>query len=205
MELFATDLSSRLIVPADEQSVGTGGHIEFSNGECALGEILIARSSTGICAILFGLNVGELEEDLAARFPDRRLIRNERGLRDDLFARSSTRAKAEAIHIPFAAVDRFAALAMTNPAPLHHPEYREPEDQQHQEDHDEDIEQEAGDVGGSRRNAGKAEDSGDNGYQEEDQRPSEYCHFSLRSGPSQLMAALFDFVDLTASPGYRFP
>jgi O-6-methylguanine DNA methyltransferase len=85
MELFATDLSSRLIVPADERSVGTGGHIEFSNGECALGEILIARSSTGICAILFGLNVGELEDDLAARFPDRRLIRNERGLRDDLF------------------------------------------------------------------------------------------------------------------------
>ena len=41
------------------------------------------------------------------------------------------------------------------------PEYREPEDQQHQEDHDEDVEQETGDVGGGRRNAGEAEDPGD--------------------------------------------
>lgn len=85
MELFATDLSSRLTMSADEQGTGTGGHIEFSNGECALGEILIARSSVGVCAILFGLNAGALEGDLAESFPNSKLIRNECGLRDDLF------------------------------------------------------------------------------------------------------------------------
>src|ERR1700712_4439682 len=93
-----------------------------------------------------------------------------------------------------------AAMNFPRPA-LHRPEYREPEQQQHQEDHDKEIEQEAGDVGESRRNAGEAEDACDNRYQEEDQRPFENCHILLRNGSGQRMAALFDFAGLTASPG----
>jgi hypothetical protein len=38
-----------------------------------------------------------------------------------------------------------------------HPEDREPQDQQHHEDRDKHVKQEARDIGGSRRNAGKAE------------------------------------------------
>ena len=57
-----------------------------------------------------------------------------------------------------------------------YPEDREPEDQQHQEDHDEDIEQEAGDIRRCRRYAGEAEDAGDDRHQEEDQRPFQNCH-----------------------------
>jgi hypothetical protein len=55
-------------------------------------------------------------------------------------------------------------------------EYREPEDQQHQENNHEDIEQETGDVGGGRRNTGKTEDARDDRHQEKDQRPFENCH-----------------------------
>src|SRR5215217_4743244 len=69
------------------------------------------------------------------------------------------------------------------------PEYREPEDQQHQENHGENIEQEAGDVGGSRRNAGEAENAGDDRHQKEDQRPFENCHGVLRDLWGTPMAA----------------
>ena len=84
MDLITTDVPSRPNLLTDEQGTRNGDHIEFSNGTCVLGEILIARSSIGICAILFGSNAEELEGDLAARFPDSNLIRNEHGLRDDL-------------------------------------------------------------------------------------------------------------------------
>jgi hypothetical protein len=49
-----------------------------------------------------------------------------------------------------------------------HPEDRQPQDQQYQEDHDEHIEQEAGDIGGRRRNPGKAKNAGDDRDQKED-------------------------------------
>src|SRR5215216_7006086 len=69
------------------------------------------------------------------------------------------------------------------------PEYGEPEDQQHQENHGENIEQETGDVGGSRRNAGEAEKAGDDRHQKEDQRPFENCHGVLRDLWGTPMAA----------------
>src|SRR5882757_10436386 len=56
------------------------------------------------------------------------------------------------------------------------PEYREPQDQEHQEDHDEDVEQEAGDISGCGRYAGEAEDAGDDRDHEEEQRPFQKCH-----------------------------
>ena len=43
-----------------------------------------------------------------------------------------------------------------------HPEYREPQEQQNQEDYDKDVEQDAGDVGGSRRYPSKAQNADDN-------------------------------------------
>ena len=48
------------------------------------------------------------------------------------------------------------------------PEDREPEYQQHQEDHDKDVRQQARDVGGD---AGEAEQARDDRYRQEDQRP----------------------------------
>ena len=44
--------------------------LTYATGDCALGHVLVARSGTGVCAILIGDESDALEADLAARFPD---------------------------------------------------------------------------------------------------------------------------------------
>jgi O6-methylguanine-DNA--protein-cysteine methyltransferase len=80
MNLIVTGLASQ-----DTASIerGAAHEIEFAVGDCALGKVLVARSPLGVCAIRFGSTAGELEQDLAASFPDSRVILNNR-LRDDL-------------------------------------------------------------------------------------------------------------------------
>jgi O-6-methylguanine DNA methyltransferase len=81
MNLIVTDLAAReaaLIMNAGAYQ------IEFAVGNCALGKVLVARSSIGVCSIRFGSTAKELEQDLAASFPDSRIVFNNRGLRDDL-------------------------------------------------------------------------------------------------------------------------
>jgi AraC family transcriptional regulator of adaptative response/methylated-DNA-[protein]-cysteine methyltransferase len=56
----------------------------YGIGECALGRLLIARGASGVCAILLGADHGELAADLAARFPQARLVANEAIVHDDL-------------------------------------------------------------------------------------------------------------------------
>ena len=58
--------------------------IAFAIGESSLGQILVARSTRGVCAILIGTDKDELEADLAARFPGARLSHDESALRADL-------------------------------------------------------------------------------------------------------------------------
>jgi methylated-DNA-[protein]-cysteine S-methyltransferase/AraC family transcriptional regulator of adaptative response/methylated-DNA-[protein]-cysteine methyltransferase len=58
--------------------------IAFAIGESALGTVLVARSAAGVCAILIGSEPAELESDLAARFTDSKLVRDDRKLGDDL-------------------------------------------------------------------------------------------------------------------------
>jgi methylated-DNA-[protein]-cysteine S-methyltransferase/AraC family transcriptional regulator of adaptative response/methylated-DNA-[protein]-cysteine methyltransferase len=84
MDLIHTDASSRPVLLARRKNTTVSHEIVFSLGESAPGGILLARSSVGVCAILIGLDAGELRIDLAARFPDSRLIADERQLRDDL-------------------------------------------------------------------------------------------------------------------------
>jgi O6-methylguanine-DNA--protein-cysteine methyltransferase len=76
--------SSGPIVAAKSQDAETPNDIAFSTDECTLGKVLVARSSIGVCAILIGSDVDELKSDLAARFPDGKLISNKSQLRDDL-------------------------------------------------------------------------------------------------------------------------
>jgi AraC family transcriptional regulator of adaptative response/methylated-DNA-[protein]-cysteine methyltransferase len=56
----------------------------YGVGECAVGQVLIARSGSGVCAILLGSDHDELAADLAARFPHARLVANEATVHDDL-------------------------------------------------------------------------------------------------------------------------
>jgi O-6-methylguanine DNA methyltransferase len=71
------------VVPKVQQGAAAE-EIAFSIGESALGAVLVARSTDGVCAILIGSVAAELESDLATRFTDSKLVRNDRKLSDDL-------------------------------------------------------------------------------------------------------------------------
>lgn len=54
----------------------------FTIGECFLGSLLIARSETGVCAILLGDDADSLARELAARYPDAALLRADEAIGD---------------------------------------------------------------------------------------------------------------------------
>jgi len=58
--------------------------LSYATGECAFGQVVVARSANGVCAILIGANPDELQADLAARFPQASLVANEAVVHDDL-------------------------------------------------------------------------------------------------------------------------
>jgi O-6-methylguanine DNA methyltransferase len=71
------------VVPKVQQGAAAE-EIAFSIGESALGAVLVARSTDGVCAILIGSVAAELESDLGTRFTHSKLVRNDRKLSDDL-------------------------------------------------------------------------------------------------------------------------
>ena len=71
------------VVPKVQQGAAAE-EIAFSIGESALGAVLVARSTDGVCAILIGSVAAKLESDLATRFAYSKLVRNDRKLSDDL-------------------------------------------------------------------------------------------------------------------------
>jgi len=56
------------------RSGGAGTVIRFAIGQCSLGEILVAQSQRGICAILLGDDADTLLRELQDQFPKARLI-----------------------------------------------------------------------------------------------------------------------------------
>jgi AraC family transcriptional regulator, regulatory protein of adaptative response / methylated-DNA-[protein]-cysteine methyltransferase len=58
--------------------------ISYATGESALGRVLVARSIRGVCAILIGAHDKELVTDLAARFPEAKLVPDEACVQNDL-------------------------------------------------------------------------------------------------------------------------
>ena len=82
MNLITTDFASG--ETASIKRVGAAPEIEFVIGDCALGKVLVARSPIGICAIRFGSTAEKMQQDLAASFPDSRIVMNDRGLCDDV-------------------------------------------------------------------------------------------------------------------------
>ena len=55
--------------------------LSYATRECALGEVLVARSHIGVCAILMGFDPAELQADLAARFPQATLVASKNSCR----------------------------------------------------------------------------------------------------------------------------
>ena len=90
-----------LPAPAATHADATVDTISYAIGECALGQVLIARSISGVCAILIGADRDELEADLAARFPKARLVANEAAVHDDLTKLIRfVDEPAEGLHLP---------------------------------------------------------------------------------------------------------
>ncbi|WP_308311238.1 methylated-DNA--[protein]-cysteine S-methyltransferase [Shinella sp. CPCC 101442] len=58
--------------------------LSYAIADCELGKVLIARSTKGVCAILLGIDAGELAADLAARFPQSTLVASEAMAKDDV-------------------------------------------------------------------------------------------------------------------------
>jgi AraC family transcriptional regulator, regulatory protein of adaptative response / methylated-DNA-[protein]-cysteine methyltransferase len=58
--------------------------LSYTTSECALGQVLVARSTKGICAILMGDDGEGLLADLGARFPQATLVANGISVQDDL-------------------------------------------------------------------------------------------------------------------------
>jgi methylated-DNA-[protein]-cysteine S-methyltransferase/AraC family transcriptional regulator of adaptative response/methylated-DNA-[protein]-cysteine methyltransferase len=67
------------------ESVNAAEAIQFAVAGCDVGKVLVARSRTGVCAILLGTNAEELEIELGKIFPDDVFIRNERVVKEDMF------------------------------------------------------------------------------------------------------------------------
>jgi len=76
MNLMISETALRLTSAATDDNVALD-ILTYATGECALGQVLVARCIKGVCAILLGTDHDELEADLAARFPKATLVANE--------------------------------------------------------------------------------------------------------------------------------
>jgi len=62
------------MTPKAFRAGGQGMRIHFAVGRCSLGDILVAQSQLGICAILLGDDAQQLVQDLQDKFPNAELI-----------------------------------------------------------------------------------------------------------------------------------
>ena len=83
MNLMISETALRLTPAAADDNVAVD-ILTYATGECALGQVLVARSIKGVCAILLGADHDELEADLAVRFSQSTLVANEPVVHDDL-------------------------------------------------------------------------------------------------------------------------
>ena len=67
MDLMISELTSRLIPAATHAEAPD--ILYYATGSCALGQVLVARSAKGVCAILIGNGQGELEATSLPDFP----------------------------------------------------------------------------------------------------------------------------------------
>jgi AraC family transcriptional regulator of adaptative response/methylated-DNA-[protein]-cysteine methyltransferase len=57
------------MTPTAYRRGGRGEALEYATARCSLGRLLVATTARGVCAILLGDRVAELEAELARRFP----------------------------------------------------------------------------------------------------------------------------------------
>jgi O-6-methylguanine DNA methyltransferase len=84
MQPNITDIASRTLSMARSKHGVASDDIAYSVGTSTFGNILVARDAQGVCAILIGSGPEELTSDLAKRFPQSALVRDDRKLDNDL-------------------------------------------------------------------------------------------------------------------------
>ena len=70
--------------PAQRRKQAAGELLRYSSAPCPLGQLLLARSSKGICALLFGDDPAALLAELQQRFAAAELRADEHGLGEEL-------------------------------------------------------------------------------------------------------------------------
>lgn len=74
------------MTPRRYQRNGDGTHIQFTVAPCALGQLLVATTERGVCAIKLGDDPGELERLLFGEFSAAQIVRDDVARRDWLQA-----------------------------------------------------------------------------------------------------------------------
>jgi hypothetical protein len=83
MNLMTSEAALRLSRATTNDNIGSEV-IWHATVACALGRVLIARSASGVCAVLIGDADDELEANLAACCPDAERVADETVVREDL-------------------------------------------------------------------------------------------------------------------------
>jgi len=69
---------------ASEPKATDAEELKFTTGKSELGNVLVARSAAGVCAILIGDSIEALQRDLADEFTNSKLLRDDSALHADL-------------------------------------------------------------------------------------------------------------------------
>lgn len=65
------------MTPAEHRSGGLGADVGFAVADCALGRVLVAGTSKGVCAVMLGDRDDRLEEELRREYPNAALARDD--------------------------------------------------------------------------------------------------------------------------------
>ena len=84
MDAHSTNFTSASSVATGRQLKANAKEIKFAIGKSELGIVLVARSATGICAILIGDEADALKRDLAGEFMEGKYVQDDGALRTDL-------------------------------------------------------------------------------------------------------------------------
>jgi AraC family transcriptional regulator of adaptative response/methylated-DNA-[protein]-cysteine methyltransferase len=80
---FYADATPSLgMTPGAYRAGGTDAQIRYAIAKCTLGNMLVAATDKGVCALFFGDDPAELEQELRDRFPRAELVKGDRTFKD---------------------------------------------------------------------------------------------------------------------------
>jgi AraC family transcriptional regulator of adaptative response/methylated-DNA-[protein]-cysteine methyltransferase len=83
---YETDSGALGMTPSEVRERGRGVEVRAVVRECSLGQVLVAATTRGVCAVAFGDDAGSVIEELRQRFPSAAVVDSDPSL-DDLASR----------------------------------------------------------------------------------------------------------------------